>query len=177
VLTYLAESRDSLDGVVFTGGEPTGNPRLKELLREVRSLGLAIRLDTNGVEHEVLGKLISAELVDFVALDVKAIPQRYDRVVGLAGAWQRVSASIDIVLHSGVDHEFRSTCYPYAITPAEMPQVASMLAGGRRYTLQQFRPLRTLDPAAARVAPYPNETLRRAALCCSVHIPTVVRES
>jgi pyruvate formate lyase activating enzyme len=177
VVEYLFSARDSLSGVVVTGGEPTEYPYLYELLDDVRSVGLPTRLDTNGMAPELIVSLLGDGLVDFVALDVKTSPERYDRVVGSTGAWPRVEASINAVIASGVDHEFRTTCYPYAVSAADMPVVASALSGGRRYVLQQFRSQRTLDPAAASVTPYALETLRRAALCCSVHIPTIVRGS
>jgi hypothetical protein len=74
-----------------------------------------------------------------------------------------------------VDHEFRTTCHPDAVTPADLVTIASGLAGGRRYALQQFRPAEVRDPAAARVTPYAPDVLARAAEACSAHLPTVVR--
>jgi len=175
LLAHLHERRDWLDGVVITGGEPCCEPRLIELLRALKAQGMPIKLDTNGTAPEVLDSAITQNLVDFVALDVKAAPERYGRATGVDGAWESVSASIALVLRSGVDHEFRTTCYPPAVGPNDLAHIAALLAGGRRYVLQQYRPLRTLDPAATSVRPHQPDTLRSAALRCSTFIPTVVR--
>ena len=175
LLAHLYERRDWLDGVVVTGGEPCVEPHLVDLLRALRAQGMPIKLDTNGTAPEVLRAVIAHGLVDFVALDVKATPERYGRATGVEGTWDSVSASIGLVRDSGIDHEFRTTCYPPAVGPNDLAHIAALLAGGKRYVLQQYRPLRTLDPAATSVRPHQPDTLRSAALRCSTFIPTVVR--
>jgi pyruvate formate lyase activating enzyme len=164
-----------LGGVVVSGGEPTAHPRLLELLRELRMLGVPVRLDTNGTFPDVLEHVVSERLATFVAVDVKTTPERYDSVTSAQDVWARVRRSIGVVLESGVDHEFRTTCYPSALATADLPSIARELEGGSRYVIQQFRPVRTLDPASSSVRPYDADALRRAALCCAVHLPTVVR--
>jgi pyruvate formate lyase activating enzyme len=164
-----------LGGLVVTGGEPMAHPDLAGLLRRLRPLGLPVKIDTNGSYPGVLEALIADRLVSFVALDVKTTPERYDSATGSHGEWERVRRSISLVIESGIDHEFRTTCYPSALQTADLPSIALMLEGGSRYVIQQFRPQRTFDPAASSVRPYSAEALRRAALCCAVHLPTVVR--
>jgi len=136
---------------------------------------MPVKLDTNGSAPEALGEVLAEGLVDFVALDVKATPERYVRATGTPSTWGAVDESITLVLESGVDHEFRTTCYPPAVGPDDLVHIAARLAGGKRYVLQQFRPVRTLDPAAASVRPHSAETLSNAALRCSMFVPTVVR--
>ncbi len=136
---------------------------------------MPVKLDTAGTEPYVLEQALEEGLLDFVALDVKATPERYDAATRSSGTWRRVERSIAAVLGSGVDHEFRTTCFPTAVDTSELPGIAARLAGGRRYALQQFSPRRTLDPGAGSVRPHSADALRRAALCCSVHLPTVVR--
>lgn len=175
VLAHLRAKRDWIDGVVVTGGEPTTDPSLESLLRTLKAEGIPVKLDTNGTSPGVLERLLGENLVDFVALDVKSAPERYDLVTRTSGVWSAVERCISLVIGSGVDHEFRTTCYPSAVETADLPQIASHLVGGTRYAIQQFRPQRTLDPGASTVRPHAPEALRRAALCCAVHIPTVVR--
>jgi len=175
VLAHVRSKRTWLDGVVITGGEPSCDPALDELLGALHAEHIPVKLDTNGTAPERLRSVLDAGLVDFVALDVKALPERYDRVTGAHGVWPLVERSIATVIASGVDHEFRTTCYPSAVDTADLPAIAAHLAGGRRYAIQQFRPQRTLDPGATSVRPHAPESLRRAAVCCTVHLPTVVR--
>jgi pyruvate formate lyase activating enzyme len=175
VVDRIHADNQDLGGVVVSGGEPTAHPRLIDLLRELRLLGVPVRLDTNGTFPGVLEQVVSEQLASFVAVDVKTTPLRYDTVTSGHRVWDRVRHSIQIVRESGVDHEFRTTCYPGALTTADLPSIAKELEGGLRYVIQQFRPLRTLDPASSSVRPYNADALRRAALCCAVHLPTVVR--
>jgi pyruvate formate lyase activating enzyme len=175
VLSHVREKRSWLDGVVISGGEPTQDPALMPFLGLLRSEGIPVKLDTNGSSPETLALLLNAGLVDFVALDVKAAPERYDLATRVPGMWAVVRRSIRLVVESGVDHEFRTTCYPSAVATADLPGIASHLAGGQRYVIQQFRPQRTLDLGASTVRPHTPDSLRKAALCCAVHIPTVVR--
>jgi pyruvate formate lyase activating enzyme len=175
LMALVRERRAWLDGVVITGGEPCSNRGLLDLLRELRYEGMPVKLDTNGTMPEVLRAVLAEGLADMVALDVKATPERYERATGVRELWPLVQRSIDAVISSGVDHEFRTTCYPLAVGPDDPASIASNLAGGRRYVLQQFRPTRTLDPAAVTVRPHSAETLCRAAERCSSYLPTAVR--
>lgn len=164
-----------IDSVVVTGGEPTSSDGLLELARGLKAEGLRVRIDSNGAAPLVLTTLVEEGLVDFVALDVKTTPSRYDMVTRSVGTWARVQQSIDLLITSSVEHEFRTTCYPSAVNTADLPEIASHLAGGDRFAIQQFSQRRTFDSGAASVRPYDAQALRRAALCCMVHLPTVVR--
>lgn len=171
----VRERRAWLDGVVVTGGEPCAEEGLLSLVRALKREGMPVKLDTNGSRPDVLERLLEEDLLDFVALDVKATPERYERATGVPGVWRAVERSISLLVASDLDHEFRTTCYPLAVGPDDPPRIASLLVGGRRYVLQQFRPTRTLDPAAVSVRPHRSETLCRAAERCSSYLPTVVR--
>ena len=175
VIEHLTDNCGRVGGVVVTGGEPTMDPNLSQLLRALRSLGIPVKIDTNGTFPGVLETLVQDRLVSFVSLDVKATPQRYDSVTAGREVWKRVLRSISVLIESGIDHEFRTTCYPGAVLTAELPHIARQLEGGMRFAIQQFQPQRTLDPAASGVRPYEADKLRRAALCCAVHLPTVCR--
>lgn len=167
--------KNALDGVVVSGGEPTASAVLYPLLEALAETGLPVKLDTNGTSPDVLDSVITDRLVSFVSLDVKTTPDRYDRLTRGSGVWPRVERSVALLAASRIDHEFRTTCYPFAVSAADLPSIAGRLVGGRRYALQQFIARRTLDPAAATVAPIPYSELCLAALRCSVHLPTVVR--
>ena len=74
LLNFLSGRKGLLDGVAFTGGEPMINPGLPELIRKIRDLGYAIKLDTNGYHPETLALLLKEGLVDYVAMDIKNSP-------------------------------------------------------------------------------------------------------
>ena len=80
---FLAKRAGKITGVVVTGGEPTLQPDLPELLERVRDLGYVVKLDSNGYRPDALADLLDADLVDFVAMDVKAPPEKYELLAGV----------------------------------------------------------------------------------------------
>ena len=177
IVTHLIDRRSWLDGVVVTGGEPTEDPDLPSLLAALHDAGVQVKLDTNGLRPDVLRHVIAEQLVDHVALDVKAAPSRYGTVCARRGAAALVAESVEIVIRSSVDHEFRTTAYPGCVELDELPRIARALRGGRLYVIQQFLPGGTLHPEASVVRPYPEQELRSAAAECSTHLPTIVRDA
>lgn len=110
LLSFLKKRRGILDGVCITGGEPTIHPELEALIREIRSLGYAVKLDTNGYRPEVLGAILDAGLLDYVAMDLKNGPEDYGETVGLAHAdLAKIRESIGLLVASGIEFELRTT--------------------------------------------------------------------
>jgi pyruvate formate lyase activating enzyme len=139
VLDHLCRNRRLLDAVVVSGGEPTIQPDLKGFLQEVKSMGYAIKLETNGTEPDVLGDLIESELLDLVAMDVKAPPRfdRYNEVVGgilTPELFERMLESISILRESGIEHEFRTTLVPGLISQSDIEEIRRFLEGERHIT-------------------------------------------
>ncbi len=175
IIEHVHAKRSWLDGVVVSGGEPTEDPDLPSLLAALAEVGVPVRLDTNGTHPEVLRHLLAEQLVAFVAVDVKATPARYSDLTARRGTAALVAESIEIVIRSGIEHEFRTTVYPGLVGLTDLPRIARGLRGGRLYSLQQFRPGKTLHPQASIVRPYPEQDLRVAAMMCSAYLPTIVR--
>ena len=110
LLTFLRKRQGILEGVCITGGEPTLHPELPALLQAVRELGYAVKLDTNGYRPEVLGALLNAGLLDYVAMDLKNGPEDYGETVGLAHAdLAKIRESIGLLMASGTQFELRTT--------------------------------------------------------------------
>jgi pyruvate formate lyase activating enzyme len=139
VLAFLRRRQGLLDGVVFSGGEPTLQAALADAMREVRSLGFKIGLHTGGAYPRRLAEVLP--LVDWVGLDAKAPFTDYARVTGVAGSGDRARASLEQVLASGVDHEIRTTVHPALLGDAEVVDLARDLSsrGVERYVIQPFR--------------------------------------
>ena len=110
LLAFLRKRQGILEGVCITGGEPTLHPELPALLREVRALGYAVKLDTNGYRPEILEAVLNQGLVDYVAMDLKNGPESYAETVGLSGVeLAKIRQSIRLLMDSPVDFELRTT--------------------------------------------------------------------
>ena len=110
LLTFLKKRQGILDGVCITGGEPTLYAGLENLLRRIKALGYAVKLDTNGSKPKVLRQLVEAGLVDYVAMDVKNSPDRYAETVGVAGLkLANVEESLRFLIDGGAAYELRTT--------------------------------------------------------------------
>jgi pyruvate formate lyase activating enzyme len=139
VTAFLARRRGLLDGVVFSGGEPTRQPALAPAMAEVRALGFAVGLHTAGAYPRRLAAVLP--LTDWVGLDVKALPDGYAAVTGAAASADRAYAALRLVTASGVDHEVRVTVDPTRHTaPGLRALVARLQAeGAARIVLQEAR--------------------------------------
>jgi pyruvate formate lyase activating enzyme len=147
VLRFLRGRVGLLDGVVFSGGEPTLQAGLAEAMKQVRALGFDIALHTGGMYPERLGEVLP--LVDWVGLDIKAPWKRIDAVTGSRDSGGRVMDSLLRVLASGVAHECRTTWSPELFPLEELHLLSEQLAalGVERWCLQQLRDVHRAHPA------------------------------
>lgn len=139
VLEFLDRRRGLLDAVVFSGGEPTAQPRLHEAVAEVKRRGFLAALHTGGMYPRQLQRLLP--LLDWVGLDIKAPWHRYDAITRCPGSAARVEASLQLLLGSGVRYECRTTWAPELFPPRELHTLVAQLraAGVRNWSLQQLR--------------------------------------
>ena len=160
VLNLIYGRRGFLDGLCVGGGEPTLHRALPDFLFKVKALGVSVKVDTNGSRPRMLLKLVEDELVDYVAMDVKAPLRRYPEVVRFKVDVDAVRRSIRLLRRSSVDHEFRTTVVPGLLDGDDLEEIARALSGSKRYVIQQFRPGRTLCPDFAEVKPYAASQLK-----------------
>ena len=139
VLAYLSKRQGILDGVCVTGGEPLLQPDLADFLREVRSLGYRVKLDTNGSLPDRLEALLAQGLVDYVAMDVKSSPAGYEAAVGTEVDVAVYDRSIRILRDSGIPYEFRTTAVKGLHTVESIAAAAKWIEGAKEYYLQQFK--------------------------------------
>src|SRR5512138_1671682 len=139
VIAFLRRRRGLLDGVVFSGGEPTAQAGLAAAMREVRALGFKTALHTGGAYPRRLAEVLP--LVDWVGLDAKAPFADYARITGVEDSGRSAQASLELLLASGVEHEIRTTVHPALLADAEVLALAHALSGRgvKRYVLQPFR--------------------------------------
>ncbi len=146
ILAFLAARAGFLDGVVVTGGEPLLWPDLPEFLARIKAMGLAVKLDTNGSRPVPLESVIADGLVDGVAMDIKTDPADYPPSLCPPGERGGIARSIDVLMASGIDHEFRTTCVPPFVDDAVIAAIARRIEGAGRLVLQSFRPDSVLRP-------------------------------
>ena len=175
VLAFLKKRRGILTGVVVSGGEPCLSKGLIPFLREIRALNLKIKLDTNGYLPEKLENLLLEGLVDFVAMDIKAPPEKYGQLSGVKDIdLGRINASIRLIRQSGLPYEFRTTVVPNWLTKVDIVSIADWLQGAQRYVLQQFRPQGCLSEDLNEVSPYPVQVLQEMQAVASEQIAEVL---
>ena len=139
VKTLLERRAGLLDGVVFSGGEPTIDPALPEAMAEVRAMGLAVGLHTACIYPRKLEAVLP--LLDWVGFDIKAPFDKYEKVTGVAGSGEPARQCLEMIIASGVAHECRTTLHPTLLAESEIEEMAAMLAaaGVRNYAVQMFR--------------------------------------
>lgn len=135
---YLVKRRKMLDAVCVSGGEPTLMPDLKEKLREIKSLGYKVKLDTNGWNPKVLSELLDEKLVDYVAMDIKNSRARYEKTAGTSVCLEDIDRSIHLLMSSGVRYEFRTTIIGEFHDEKSMKDIGKWIRGAERYYLQRY---------------------------------------
>ena len=159
----LEKKKGFVDGVSITGGEPLiHGEALLSLIRRLREAGLAVKLDTNGYEVEVLQEVLASGLVDYVAMDVKTSLAKYPQAAGKALDTRRIEQAVRLIMDSGVEYEFRTTCVPGIVEETDIPEIAALVTGAKHYYLQQFRPNGPMiDSEYEVVRPHDVATLNR----------------
>lgn len=147
LVAVLRKHRKMLEGVCITGGEPTIHPDLPDFIRLLKQDGFLIKLDTNGVNPEMVKKIIDEKLADYFAMDIKHTWAKYSTVTGLAEKriTDKCRETFNLISNSGVPHEFRTTIYPGLHTEAEIAEIAFGLQSRERYALQPIRYQKTLQ--------------------------------
>ncbi|MFZ2959983.1 MAG: anaerobic ribonucleoside-triphosphate reductase activating protein [Candidatus Ozemobacteraceae bacterium] len=147
VADFLKTRRGLLDGVVFSGGEPTLSPALYDAVSEVREMGFEVALHTNGCFPEKLEALLTSDLLSYVAMDVKAPFSGYSRITP-TGEGKSARESAKMLIHGHLPHEFRTTVHPDLLDDEAVLELAEDLAGmgAKRFVLQPFHSGKTLLP-------------------------------
>lgn len=139
ILSFLEKRVGLLDGVAITGGEPLLNPDIADFIRKIRSMGYAVKLDTNGSFPERLKAIVSEGLVDYVAMDIKNRREKYAETIGLKSLdLSKIEESVEFLKSGAVDYEFRTTVVKQFHTVEDIRAAAEWISGAKRYFLQNF---------------------------------------
>ena len=135
---FLKTRQGKLDGVVITGGEPTLQNGLKPFIQKIKEMGFLVKLDSNGYKPEILEDLINEKLIDYIAMDIKAPYEKYSFVTNTKIDTLKIKRSIQLIMNSNIDYEFRTTFMPYYHTIEDFEKIGQMIQGAKHYYLQKF---------------------------------------
>lgn len=141
IVQWLKGRANVLEHVVISGGEPTIHKDLETFIRRIRALGYSVKLDTNGSNPKMLRHLIEEQLIDYVAMDIKAPAAKYNLLTGTAVNLVDVQESIDFLAESKIPHHFRTTKDPQFLTDADIQQIQRSLPFESKFVEQEFKVL------------------------------------
>jgi pyruvate formate lyase activating enzyme len=138
VMEFLKDRTGFIEGVVISGGEPTLHKNLPKFCGTVKSLGFAIKLDTNGTHPHMIETLINEHLIDYVAMDIKTDFQHYPAITKNEFHPEKIKQSIDLLLNGSLPYEFRTTCVKPFVNKARIEKIGELIRGADHLFLQKF---------------------------------------
>jgi pyruvate formate lyase activating enzyme len=135
---FLKSRLNKLDALVISGGEPTLHSDLPEFIQKIKNLGFLVKLDTNGTNPKMLKNLMDRQLIDYIAMDIKAPYQKYEQVVGIKVDLQSVQNSVTLLIEGRVPYEFRTTLVPKYHSQEDIVSMAKNILKARLWYLQKF---------------------------------------
>ena len=160
--SYIEKRKDMLDAVCVTGGEPLLQPDIEPFLKKIKSLGLLIKIDTNGSFPERLKSIVNKGLCDYVAMDIKSSEKGYSNVAGLSKFnYSSIDESIDFLKKGTIPYEFRTTVVKQLHTEEEFLSISERIKGAMRYCLQNF--VNSDNVIDKSLSPFSDEEMKRFA--------------
>ena len=169
---YLDKRKGILDGVCITGGEPLLQKDIEDFIKEIRSRGYAVKLDTNGSVPKTLSELVNKKLVDYVAMDIKSSQKKYFEACGTNRYTDSVIESVNILLSSDIEYEFRTTVVRELHNKEDFHDIGKWIQGAPRYFLQQFKDSGDLIEKQIGFSAYNKEEMEEILAIVKEYIPT-----
>jgi pyruvate formate lyase activating enzyme len=161
IFSFLEKRIGQLDAVEITGGEPTLQKDLLAFLEKIKEMGFLIKLDTNGSSPDVIREALKKKIVDYLAMDVKAPLEKYRMVTASKIDLTKIKESIQLIMESGLDYEFRTTIVESLLTNEDIIKIASLISGAKLYVLQKFVRTKTLKKEFAKEKSKTTEELEK----------------
>ena len=165
-----------INHICICGGEPTINGDLPDLCAILKNAGLQVKLDTNGFNPEMLKFLLDSNLVDFIAMDIKAplTPAEYHNACHVNIDVNKIAQSIKLLMSYPGKYEFRTTVVPTIHDDNAIRRIAQTIQGAECYALQNFRPSdNLLDPSFQSILPFTKTELENFAEVAKPLVKTV----
>jgi pyruvate formate lyase activating enzyme len=161
VLDFIEKKSKWIDAVCITGGEPSLDRSIIDLMVKLKKKGFLVKFDTNGTNPEILKEMIKRKLVDFIAMDIKNPLKKYEEIIKAKTDIKKIKQSIEIIKKSGIDYEFRTTILPKHHTEKEVLDIAKDLKSAKKYVLQNFKPGKCLDETYNKEKTFSHDELMR----------------
>lgn len=146
VFHFLKKRQNYLTGVVISGGEPTIQKELPSFISKIKKLGYQVKLDTSGSCPDMLEELLQKDLLDYIAMDIKAPLNKYEQITGVKIEAQLLLKSISLIMQSKITKEFRSTLVQGLHNNADILEMAQLIKGAPLYSLQKYVNANPLNP-------------------------------
>ncbi|HAF07543.1 MAG: anaerobic ribonucleoside-triphosphate reductase activating protein [bacterium] len=174
LFSLIDERKNFIEGISITGGEPLLSEDIIGFISNLREkFKLPVKVDTNGYNPQILKKLLSENLIDYVAMDIKTSPSKYVVACGVNIDFERIKSSVEILLNSKIDYEFRTTIVPQLVTLEDVREIGVLITGAKKYVIQQFRNWKTLNDDFTGVVPYKPEELKKFRDIMTQFVPDV----
>lgn len=135
-INLLEKRKETLEAVVFSGGEPLVQKHLPNAMEQVKDMGFLIGMHSSGSNVNGLKKVI--DKISWIGFDVKHLFEKYEEITKVPDSGNKALESLNIIMSSGVDYEIRTTADPDIIPDHELLTLASRLQSMniKRYRLQ-----------------------------------------
>ena len=157
IFSFLEKRKGKLEAVEITGGEPTLQPDLIEFTKKIKDMDFLVKLDSNGTNPNIVEKAIKNKLVNYLTMDIKAPLEKYSDVVKANVDTDKIKHSIDLIMNSGINYEFRTTVVKSLLDKDDLRKIGKLIKGVRLYALQKFVPSKLLDAEFLKETNYSNE--------------------
>ncbi len=140
ILSYIKKRQGILDGVCVTGGEPTLNKDLPQFCEKLKNLGVAVKVDTNGTNPDMIKTLVENGVVNYFAVDIKNDKANYAKIIGFDEYdTASVEKTVDYLLSGKIPYEFRTTLIQEYHKRENIKAIAEWIDGAEKYFLQKFK--------------------------------------
>lgn len=174
VVNWLSKNHKMIDGVCFTGGEPTLCVNLESMIYDVKRLDMMVKLDTNGTNPLVLKKLLDLHLIDFVAMDIKAPLDKYTQICRSNVDIFSIQKSVELIRIYAPNYEFRTTFHPSLLSIEDFHRICEWLKGIDIYVIQNCRVGNNLDPSFSELPQVDYEYIQDIANLCKSYFSKLI---
>ncbi len=139
-INFIKKRKGLLDAVVLSGGESTLNNEIVDIVKQIKSNGLLVKIDTNGSKPDLIESLIKNRLVDYIALDIKCLNEDYPKITKFK-LKDQINRTIKTLISSNIDYEVRTTYHSILLNKEHIYTIADYLVGlgyHKEYYIQNF---------------------------------------